>query len=158
MFGLQPNVAVNVTQVVTAQLAATAAPARRAPRPVRRCAVAVAAWRRRAPATPVRAHPGAPLRAAATWPSARIPADTRSAPPRRWCARLLLGPVDPGRRGDVLVLDSWGWDTPNDQGQVAAFLKALNIEGWALIVVDGSDEASLRSFRNLQHRAPCSHR
>jgi large subunit ribosomal protein L4 len=57
---------------------------------------------------------------------------------------------DRAAEGKVLVLDRWGWDTPKTKDAVAA-LKALNIEGRALIVVDGSDEAVFRSFRNLQH-------
>ena len=52
--------------------------------------------------------------------------------------------------GKVLVLDGWGWETPKTKDAVAA-LKALSIDGRALVVVQRSEVAVARSFRNLQH-------
>jgi large subunit ribosomal protein L4 len=52
--------------------------------------------------------------------------------------------------GKVLVLDGWGWETPKTKDAVAA-LKALKIDGRALIVIQRSEVAVARSFRNLQH-------
>jgi large subunit ribosomal protein L4 len=57
---------------------------------------------------------------------------------------------DRAAEGKVLVLDGWGWDTPKTKDAVAA-LKALSIDGRALIVVQRSEVAVARSFRNLQH-------
>src|SRR5262245_47435838 len=51
--------------------------------------------------------------------------------------------------GKVLVLDGWGWETPKTKDAVAA-LAALGIEGRALVVVQRSEVAVARSFRNLQ--------
>jgi large subunit ribosomal protein L4 len=55
---------------------------------------------------------------------------------------------DRAAEGKVLVLDSWGWDAPKTKGAVAA-LAALGVEGRALIVVQRSEVAVARSFRNL---------
>ena len=57
---------------------------------------------------------------------------------------------DRAAAGKVLVLDSWGWETPKTKDAVAA-LKALSIDGRALVVVQRSEVAVARSFRNLQH-------
>jgi large subunit ribosomal protein L4 len=57
---------------------------------------------------------------------------------------------DRAAEGKVLVLDGWGWETPKTKEAVAA-LKALSIDGRALIVVQRSEVAVARSFRNLQH-------
>ena len=84
IFGIEPNVAV-MHQVVTAQLAGRAAPARTAPRPAPRCAVvAPSRGARRAPAGPGRAPSARRTGAAVAWPTARSRARYRSALPRRW--------------------------------------------------------------------------
>jgi large subunit ribosomal protein L4 len=57
---------------------------------------------------------------------------------------------DRAAEGKVLVLDGWGWETPKTKDAVAA-LKALSIDGRPLIVVQRSEVAVARSFRNLQH-------
>ena len=57
---------------------------------------------------------------------------------------------DRAAEGKVLVLDGWGWETPKTKDAVAA-LKALSIDGRALVVVQRSEVAVARSFRNLQH-------
>jgi large subunit ribosomal protein L4 len=57
---------------------------------------------------------------------------------------------DRAAEGKVLVLDSWGWETPKTKDALAA-LKALSIDGRALVVVQRSEVAVARSFRNLQH-------
>ena len=57
---------------------------------------------------------------------------------------------DRAAEGKVLVLDSWGWETPKTKDAVAA-LKALSIDSRALVVVQRSEVAVARSFRNLQH-------
>ena len=82
VFGVQPNVPV-MHQVVTAQLA-HAAPARRPPRPAPRSAAAARSrGTRRAPAAPARARSARRTGAVVASPSARSPATTPSAPPRR---------------------------------------------------------------------------
>ena len=51
--------------------------------------------------------------------------------------------------GKVLVVDSWGFDTPSTKGAVAA-LKAVGAEGKVLVVLRREDAAAAKSFRNLQ--------
>ncbi len=53
--------------------------------------------------------------------------------------------------GKVLVVDSWGWDTPRTKEAFAA-LKALSVvEGRVLVVLGSNDEAVWKSFRNLRN-------
>ena len=55
---------------------------------------------------------------------------------------------DRAAEGKVLVVDSWGWDTPKTKSAQTA-LAALGIDGRALVVVDRDDAAATLSFRNL---------
>jgi large subunit ribosomal protein L4 len=50
--------------------------------------------------------------------------------------------------GRVLVVDSWGWETPRTKDAIAA-LTALKVEGRVLVVLQRSEVAVARSFRNL---------
>jgi large subunit ribosomal protein L4 len=50
--------------------------------------------------------------------------------------------------GKVLVVDSWGWDTPSTK-QARTALAALGLEGKVLVVVGRDDAAAALSFRNL---------
>jgi large subunit ribosomal protein L4 len=48
----------------------------------------------------------------------------------------------------IVVVDSWGWDTPSTK-QAKAALAALGVDGRALVVVDRDDAIAALSFRNL---------
>ncbi len=48
----------------------------------------------------------------------------------------------------IVVVDSWGWDSPSTKSAKAA-LADLGIEGKALVVVDRGDVVAALSFRNL---------
>jgi large subunit ribosomal protein L4 len=50
--------------------------------------------------------------------------------------------------GKVLVVDSWGFETPKTKDAAAA-LSALGLEGRTLVVLSRDDAAAARSFRNL---------
>jgi large subunit ribosomal protein L4 len=52
--------------------------------------------------------------------------------------------------GKVLVVDSWGWETPRTKDAIAA-LGALKADGRVLVVLQRSEVAVARSFRNLPH-------
>ena len=150
VFGLQPNVAV-MHQVVTAQLAA------------RRAGTQSTKTR-----SQVRGGGRKPFKQKGTgnarqgsiraphWRGGGValgphPRSYAQRTPKKMVRLALCSALsDRAAEGKVLVLDTWGWETPKTKDAVAA-LKALNIEGRALIVVDGSDEAVFRSFRNLQH-------
>jgi large subunit ribosomal protein L4 len=55
---------------------------------------------------------------------------------------------DRAAEGKVVVVDSWSWDEPKTRSAIAA-LKALSIEGKALVVVDRDDSTAIKSFLNL---------
>ena len=57
---------------------------------------------------------------------------------------------DRASEGKVLVVDSWGWETPRTKDAVAA-LEALKLDGRVLLVLQRSEVAVARSFRNLRH-------
>jgi large subunit ribosomal protein L4 len=57
---------------------------------------------------------------------------------------------DRAAEGRVLVVDSWGWETPRTKDAIAA-LAALKTEGRVLVVLQRSEVAVARSFRNLPH-------
>ena len=50
--------------------------------------------------------------------------------------------------GKIVVVDEWGIDAPKTRAAVAA-LKALGIDGTALVVVGRTEEAVAKSLRNL---------
>jgi large subunit ribosomal protein L4 len=55
---------------------------------------------------------------------------------------------DRANEGRIVVVDSWGWDTPSTK-QAKAALAALGVDGRVLVVVDRDDAAAALSFRNL---------
>lgn len=57
---------------------------------------------------------------------------------------------DRAAEGKIIVIDSWGIDSPKTKDAKDA-LSALGIEGTALIVIGRDDAAAALSFRNLPH-------
>lgn len=55
---------------------------------------------------------------------------------------------DRAAEGKVVVVDAWSWDGPRTKSAVDA-LKALSIDGRALVVVDRDDTTAIKSFLNL---------
>ena len=55
---------------------------------------------------------------------------------------------DRAGEGKVVVVDSWGWDTPSTKAAVKA-LAGLGIDGRVLVVVGRDDAAAALSFRNI---------
>ncbi len=50
--------------------------------------------------------------------------------------------------GRVLVVDGWGFEQPSTRAAIKA-LAALGVSGKVMIVVDRTDEVTIKSFRNL---------
>ena len=50
--------------------------------------------------------------------------------------------------GRVVVVDSWGFDKPSTKDALKA-LTALGVSGRTLVVVNGDDENTIKSFRNV---------
>jgi len=57
---------------------------------------------------------------------------------------------DRAAQGKVVVVDSWGIDTPKTKAAKSA-LEALGVDGTVLVVVGRDDAAAALSFRNLPH-------
>ncbi|MFZ8999156.1 MAG: 50S ribosomal protein L4 [Ilumatobacteraceae bacterium] len=55
---------------------------------------------------------------------------------------------DRAAEGKVVVVDQWGWETPNTKAAKSA-LAALGVDGKVLVVVGRDDAAAALSFRNL---------
>ena len=55
---------------------------------------------------------------------------------------------DRNNEGRILVVESWDFSTPSTKSAVAA-LKAIGVEGKALVVVSRNDEVAAKSFRNI---------
>jgi large subunit ribosomal protein L4 len=56
---------------------------------------------------------------------------------------------DRAAEGKIVVVDQWGFDAPKTKSAKAA-LASLGIDGKALVVVDRSDENTIKSFLNLR--------
>ena len=63
---------------------------------------------------------------------------------------------DRAAEGKVVVVDSWGIDTPKTKDAKAA-LDALGLDGTVLVVVGRDDAAAALSFRNLPKVQPVSY-
>jgi large subunit ribosomal protein L4 len=57
---------------------------------------------------------------------------------------------DRAAQGKVVVVDSWGIDSPKTKAAKSA-LEALGVDGAVLVVVGRDDAAAALSFRNLPH-------
>jgi len=55
---------------------------------------------------------------------------------------------DRASEGNVIVIDSWGFDEPKTKAAISA-LSDLGIEGKALVVLDREDTNAWKSFNNL---------
>lgn len=55
---------------------------------------------------------------------------------------------DRANEGRIVVVDTFGWDTPSTKNAISA-LSSLGIEGRVLVVVDRQDAVTALSFRNI---------
>ncbi|MGQ0616629.1 MAG: 50S ribosomal protein L4 [Acidimicrobiia bacterium] len=148
IFGIEPNVAV-MHQVVTAQLAA-----RRAGTQSTRTRAEVAGGG----AKPFRQKGAGRARQgsirAPHWVGGGValgpkPRSYRQRTPKKM-VRLALRSALSDRAGEdkVVVIDSWGIDTPKTK-TAQATLRSLGLEGRVLVVLGDGDEAVRKSLRNL---------
>jgi large subunit ribosomal protein L4 len=149
-FGIEPNVAV-MHQVVTAQLAA-----RRAGTQSTKTRAEVAGggskpWKQKGTG---RARQGS-IRAP-HWRHGGValgpkPRSYRQRTPKKMIRLALRSALsDRAAENRVLVVESWGWDTPSTKSALEA-LGALDVSGRVLVVLQRTDEALWKSFRNLLH-------
>ena len=148
IFGIEPNVPV-MHQVVTAQLAA-----RRSGTQSTRTRAEVAGggakpWKQKGTG---RARQGS-IRAP-QWKGGGValgpkPRTYEQRTPKKMIRLALRSALsDRAAEGKVLVVDAWGFEKPSTKA-AASLLAALGAEGRVLVVVDGDDATTWKSFRNL---------
>jgi len=147
-FGIEPNVAV-MHQVVTAQLAAR----RRGTQSTKTRAAArgggAKPWRQKGTG---RARQGS-IRSP-QWRGGGValgpkPRSYAQKTPKKMIGLALRSALSDRAADDkVVVVDSWGFETPRTKDAIAA-LAALGVEGRALVVLDRDDTNAWKSFANL---------
>jgi large subunit ribosomal protein L4 len=148
VFGIQPNVPV-MHQVVTAQLAA-----RRAGSHSTKTRAEVAGGGRKPYKQKGTGNARQGSIRAPHWKGGGValgprPRSYEQRTPKKMVRLALHSALsDRAAEGKVVVVDGWGWDTPKTKDAVAA-LRALGIEGRALVVVQRAEAAVAKSFRNL---------
>ena len=111
--------------------------------------VAASRTPRRAPATPARARSADRTSAVVASPSGPKPRKYDQKTPKKMVKLALKSALsDRANEGKIIVVDSWGIDTPKTKTAKVA-LDALGITGTALVVVGRDDAAAALSFRNL---------
>ncbi len=148
IFGIEPNVPV-MHQVVTAQLAARRAGTQSTKTRAEVSGGGAKPWKQKGTG---RARQGS-IRAP-HWRGGGValgpkPRSYAQRTPKKMIKLALRSALsDRNAEGRVVVVDSWGWDSPSTKSATAA-LTALGVEGKALVVLRRTDEAIWKSFRNL---------
>jgi large subunit ribosomal protein L4 len=154
IFGIQPNVPV-MHQVVTAQLAARRAGTQHTKTRAEVAGGGSKPWRQKGTG---RARQGS-IRAP-HWRGGGValgpkPRDYTQRTPKKMIKLALRSALsDRAAEGKVLVLDTWGMDTPSTKA-AKAVLKAIGVDGRVLVVLRREDEAAWLSLRNLPEIHVC---
>ena len=147
-FGIEPNVPV-MHQVVTAQLAAKRAGTQSTKTRSEVRGGGAKPWRQKGTGRARAGSSRSPI-----WRGGGVALGPK---PRKYdqktpkkMKRLALASALSDRAADdkVIVVESWGWETPSTKSAVAA-LAAVGAEGKVLVVLDASDNTAWLSFRNL---------
>ena len=148
LFGIEPNVPV-MHQVVTAQLAAKRAGTQSTKTRAEVRGGGAKPWKQKGTGRARAGSSRSPL-----WRGGGVALGPK---PRKYdqktpkkMKRLALASALSDRAADdkVIVVESWGWETPSTKSAVAA-LAAVGAEGKVLVVLDASDNTAWLSFRNL---------
>ena len=148
IFGVEPNTAV-MHQVVIAQLAARRAGTQSTKTRAEVAGGGAKPWKQKGTG---RARQGS-IRSP-HWRHGGValgpkPRSYRQRTPKKMIRLALRSALsDRAAEGRVLVVDAWGWDSPSTKQALAA-LAALEVAGRTLVVLERSDEALWKSFRNL---------
>lgn len=148
VFGIEPNVAV-MHQVVTAQLANRRSGTQATKTRAEVSGGGAKPWKQKGTG---RARQGT-IRAP-HWRGGGValgpkPRSYAQSTPKKM-VRLALRSALSDRHAEqkVVVVESWGWDTPSTKSAAAA-IKALGLDGKILVVLNRDEEAIWKSFRNL---------
>jgi large subunit ribosomal protein L4 len=151
-FDVQPNVAV-MHQVVTAQLAARRAGTQSTKTRAEVRGGGAKPWRQKGTGRARQGSIRAPHWRGGGVTHAPKPRSYKQRTPKKMI-RLALASALSDRRADdkVIVLDSWGIDTPSTKAALEVLGK-LGVDGRVLVVLsrDENDVAVWKSLRNLQH-------
>ena len=147
-FGIEPNVPV-MHQVVTAQLAARRAGTQSTKTRAEVSGGGRKPWKQKGTG---RARQGSTR--SPNWVGGGIalgpkPRSYAQKTPKKMIKLALRSALsDRASEGHVIVVDDWNFDTPSTKGAIAA-LKALGVDGRALIVLTRDDVEAWKSFRNI---------
>jgi len=147
-FGIEPNVPV-MHQVVTAQLAARRAGTQSTKTRAEVSGGGRKPWKQKGTG---RARQGSTR--SPNWVGGGIalgpkPRSYAQKTPKKMIKLALRSALsDRASEGHVIVVEDWNFDVPSTKGAIAA-LKALGVEGRALIVLTRDDVVARKSFRNI---------
>ena len=147
-FGIEPNVPV-MHQVVTAQLAARRAGTQSTKTRAEVSGGGRKPWKQKGTG---RARQGSTR--SPNWVGGGIalgpkPRSYAQKTPKKMIKLALRSALsDRASEGHVIVVEDWNFDVPSTKGAIAA-LKALGVEGRALIVLTRADVEAWKSFRNI---------
>jgi large subunit ribosomal protein L4 len=148
VFGVQPNVPL-MHQVVTAQLARRRAGTQSTKTRSEVSGTGAKPYRQKGTGNARQGSTRAPHYAGGAVALGPKPRSYAQKTPKKMIKAALRSALsDRAAEGKVLVVDSWGWDTPKTKTAQTA-LAALGVDGRALVVVDRDDAAAALSFRNL---------
>jgi large subunit ribosomal protein L4 len=150
VFGVEPNIAL-MHQVVTAQLAAR----RRGTQSTKTRAEVrgggAKPWRQKGTGRSRQGSSRSPQWVGGGVALGPKPRSYAQRTPKKMVRAALYSALsDRAADGRVVVLDSWGLDTPSTKG-AAEVLDKIGVEGHVLVVLTRDDEAVWKSLRNLSH-------
>ncbi|MDG2028597.1 MAG: 50S ribosomal protein L4 [Acidimicrobiales bacterium] len=148
VFGIEPNIPV-MHQVVTAQLAAKRAGTHstKTRREVR--GGGAKPWRQKGTGRARAGSSNSPIWRGGGIAHGPKPRDYSQKTPKKMVKLALRSALsDRASDGNVIVVDSWSFETPKTKDAVAA-LSAIGAEGKVLLVLGDADEGAYKSFRNL---------
>lgn len=147
-FGIQPNVPV-MHQVVTAQLAARRAGTQSTKTRSEVRGGGAKPYRQKGTGNARQGSTRAPHFSGGAVALGPKPRKYNQKTPKKMISLALRSALsDRANDGKVVVVDSWGWDTPSTKAAVKA-LAGLGVEGRVLVVVGRDDAAAALSFRNI---------
>ena len=148
VFGIQPNVPV-MHQVVTAQLAARRAGTQSTKTRSDVRGGGAKPYRQKGTGNARQGSTRAPHFSGGGVALGPKPRKYDQKTPKKMIALALRSALsDRANEGKVVVVDSWGWDTPSTKTAVQA-LDGLGVDGRVLVVVGRDDAATALSFRNI---------
>ncbi len=148
LFGIEPNVPV-MHQVVTAQLAARRAGTHSTKTRSEVRGGGAKPWRQKGTGRARQGSTRAPHWVGGGVAHGPKPRDYSQKTPKKMVKLALRSALSDRASDDkVVVVDSWGIDSPNTKA-AKAVLDANKVQGKALVIVDRAAESVRKSFRNL---------